>query len=436
MAVLSVLVGSLAFIMTKDLQKVSRTIMKENVTSLKAAEELELALLNQKGLVSNYFLDGNSERLGTLEERKKDFDIWYKNAQQVALTAEENRILQDISNLYRIYDDQRNEAVRLYQDGKMVEAKDILFNEMQNSIESLYQRCEDLILANEALIVRAEFTSQKNVFRMTTLIWAIILIVLCLGVIMGFFIARRISEQLVKSAKLASLGQLSANVAHEIRNPLTAIKMRIYSLHAELSNNTNTKEDLNVIGEEIDRMEKIVKNFLDFARPPEPHLRRWNIHQVLEGAVTLLLPKAAAQQIVIQKNWNKEPVEVEVDREQIRQAFLNILLNAVEAMPKGGVLEVSTFLKKKDSRTDPVVTIEVRDTGSGISSDLKERLFEPFVTTKEGGTGLGLFIASRIIQMHQGKIEIGAQIGKGTVLSVELPVCSHRSEINQEVRIS
>jgi CHASE3 domain sensor protein len=102
-AALSVIVGSLAFIMTKDLQKVSRTIMKENVASLKAAEELELALLNQKGLISNYFLDGNTERLSTLEERKKDFDAWYKNAQKVALTAEENKILQDIVRLYLVY---------------------------------------------------------------------------------------------------------------------------------------------------------------------------------------------------------------------------------------------------------------------------------------------------------------------------------------------
>ena len=177
-----------------------------------------------------------------------------------------------------------------------------------------------------------------------------------------------------------------------------------------------------------------MKNFLDFARPPEPQLQRMDVHQALEGAVTLLLPKAVAQQVVIQKDWNKEPILVEVDREQLHQAFLNVLLNAIEAMPHGGVLEIST--KKKDSVTHSMAVVEIQDSGSGVPLNLKERLFEPFVTTKEGGTGLGLFIASRIIQTHRGKIEVDSRKGKGTVFTVALPLCSRQSRIDQEVVVS
>lgn len=426
MAILSIFVGYFAFVTTRNLQKVSRAIMKENVSSLKAAEELELALLNQKGLVSSYFLDGNPSWLKTLEEKKKDFEIWFKNAQDVALSPEEKRILKDIISLYKTYDNQRNRAVRLYQAGNVVEAKKVLLTDMKNSIDSLYQKCEDLILANEALISKAEESSQRNVVIMTSLIWVTILITLCLGAFLGFFIARKINEQLVRSAKMATLGQLSASIAHEIRNPLTSIKMRLYSLGEELKSNPVTKDDMNVIDEEISRMEKTVKNFLDFARPPELNLQKCDINQIIEGTIGLLLPKANSQNIQIKKALKALASEIEIDKEQIRQVFLNVMLNAIEAMPSGGTLEITTD-KQTDKESKDILVIKVKDTGLGIPSDLKRKLFEPFFTTKSEGTGLGLFIASRIIQMHKGAIGLESQPGKGTTVIVRLPVDNRRS---------
>ncbi|MBI4436231.1 MAG: MCP four helix bundle domain-containing protein [Candidatus Omnitrophica bacterium] len=422
MAFLLILVGYFTFITTKNLQNVSRSIMKENVSSLKAAEELELALLNQKGMVSSYILDGNPEWLRTLEEKKRDFDIWFKNAQEVALTPEEKRILQDIRALYKVYDNQRNRAIGLYQGGNVTEAKGILLNDMKNSIDALYQKCEDLILTNESLIVKAEASSRRNAIKMTSLIWVTILITLCLGLVMGFLIARKVGEQLVQSAKMASLGQLSATIAHEIRNPLSAIKMRVHSLQEELKENLSAKDDTAVINEEINRMEKIVQNFLDFARPPEPNLQRVDIHRVLESTVDFLSPKVSSQKIEIHKRWEAVSLEVEIDKEQMRQAFLNILLNAIEAMPHGGRLEISTSMKNGDRKSAGVLDIEFKDTGVGIPPDLKKKLFEPFFTTKQTGIGLGLFIASRIIQMHKGVITINSEAGGGTRLNMRLPI--------------
>lgn len=420
-AILLVLVGYFAFLTTKSLQKVSNAIMKENVSSLKAAEELELALVNQKGLVASYFLDGDSAWLNTLEEKKKDFEVWFKNAQEVALTPGEKEILKEILVLYNSYDNQRNKAIQLYKEGYDSEAKKILLIDMKNSIDYLYQRCEDLISANEALIARAEVSSRKKVDRMTNLIWVTIVITLFLGSLMGFFMSHKISEQLIRSAKMASLGQLSANIAHEIRNPLTAIKMRLYSLSEELKNNIMTKEDLSVISEEIDRMEKTVKNFLDFARPPEPNFQKCDINQILEGTISLLSSKANSQNIRIKKGFNAIPSELEIDKEQMRQVFLNIILNAIDAMPNGGVLEITTS-KHQDKKLKPIFEIKFKDTGSGLPVYSKKRLFEPFFTTKTEGTGLGLFIASRIIHMHEGLIEAESQFGKGTTLIIKLPL--------------
>lgn len=420
MAFLLILVGYFAFVTTKNVQKVSRAIMKENVSSLKAAEELELALLNQKGLVASYFLDGSPSWLKILEERRKDFEEWFKKASDVALTSVEKTILQDISALYKTYDSQRNRAIRLYQAGNIQEAKNILLNEMKKSIDVLYQKCEDLILANESLIAQAEVSSQRSVAGMTFVIWVTIITTLCLGGFMGFLLAKKINEQLIRSAKMATLGQLSANIAHEIRNPLTSIKMRLYTLEEQLKHNHLTREDMNIINEEINRMEKTVKNFLDFARPPEPNLQKCDITQILEGTISLISPKTNSQNIHIQKKVGAS-VELEVDKEQLRQSFLNIMLNAIEAMPEGGVLEITTA-KNADKNLRDILEIKIRDTGIGIPFDSKKRLFEPFFTTKAEGTGLGLFIASRIIQMHKGTIEIDSQPQQGTTVTVKLPI--------------
>jgi signal transduction histidine kinase len=425
-AVLSIFVGYFAFIATNNLQKVSKAIMKENVSSLKAAEELELALLNQKGLVASYFLDSNPLWLKTLEEKKKDFEVWFKRAREVALTDNEKKILRDIQALYKDYDNQRNRATRLFQTGNPADAKRILLGDMKNSIDLLYQKCEDLILANEFLIAEAEASSQGNVIRMTVLIWTTIAFTLFLGGLMGFLIARKINEQLVRSAKMASLGQLSANVAHEVRNPLTSIKMRLYSLQEGLKDSKKFKDDISVISEEIKRLERIVKNFLDFARPPELSLQLCSIDQILESISNLLEPKIHSQNIKIQKKTNSALPEVEMDKEQIRQAFLNIMLNAVEAMPHGGILEITESLIEHSDTAKSILEVQIKDTGYGIDSDLKNKLFEPFITTKEQGTGLGLFIASRIVQKHKGSVNIASHPGKGTTVIVKLPLSSNK----------
>ena len=344
----------------------------------------------------------------------------------------EKRILRDIFNMYKIYDNQRNRAIKLYQANNIFDARKILANDMKNSVDSLYQKCEDLLLVNEMLIAKAETSSKKNVFRMTAIIWLTIIGTLCLGGIMGFFIARKINEELVRSAKMASLGQLSATVAHEIRNPLTAIKMRLYSLRDQVKSNTNSKEDMLVIDEEINRLEVIIKNFLDFARPPELKMEICDISKILGSIINLVKSKAESSNIRIENRIEAPLPEIEVDKEQIRQVFLNIMLNAIDAMPEGGIIELAAFFNSRDKKQNGLLKVEIKDTGQGMGSDLKNKLFEPFITTKEQGTGLGLFIALRIVKLHKGDIRIDSIFGKGTRVTVELPISY---KLNEESRV-
>ncbi len=146
-------------------------------------------------------------------------------------------------------------------------------------------------------------------------------------------------NELEKSGKMASLSRLVSAIAHEIRNPLTSIKMRIYSLKEELNKNASAQEDLRVIEEEIDRLDTIVKNFLNFTRPPRLRLELINIQEILNATIQLLKPKMESQGIIIKRLEEKLP-PIEIDREQIKQVLINIMVNAIEVMPRGGEIDI------------------------------------------------------------------------------------------------
>lgn len=227
--------------------------------------------------------------------------------------------------------------------------------------------------------------------------------------------------QLIRSEKLAALGQLAAGIAHEIRNPLTSINILIHSLASNLPSGDCRKEDLNVIEEEIHRINEIVDQFLRFAKPAPPHLQKEEIISILQETLQLLRPQMEKQKIVVQREFQPLPL-VLMDREQMKQVFLNLLLNAVQAMPNGGRLLLKGHIPEKDRW----IKLSIQDSGFGIPREDMDRLFDPFFSTKEGGIGLGLSIAHRIIDQHQGKIEVESCPGKGTLFTVWLPIYDER----------
>jgi two-component system sensor histidine kinase HydH len=228
---------------------------------------------------------------------------------------------------------------------------------------------------------------------------------------------RETEAQLIRSEKLAALGQLAAGIAHEIRNPLTSINILIHSLTENFPSENAHREDLQVIEEEIRRINEIVDQFLRFAKPASPHFEKTNLTPVFEEILQLLRPQIERGKIKVKKEFEPLPF-ITVDREQIKQGILNLLLNAVQAMPKGGHLT----LRGQVSESDRWIRLSIQDSGIGIPGEDLNKLFDPFFSTKEGGVGLGLSIAHRIIDQHQGKIEVESAPGKGTRLTVWLPI--------------
>jgi len=225
-------------------------------------------------------------------------------------------------------------------------------------------------------------------------------------------------RQIMQSEKLASLGQLAAGIAHEIRNPLGIISGSAETLLKQKDPETQ-REMTQFIMEESERINAMISNFLHFARPKEPKLRDHDLVSLVSRTLQLITPEAKSRNVEIVPKIPDEPLVVRIDPEQIQQALMNIAINALEAMPEGGLWSVSLSRNGEDR-----VMIRLSDTGPGISEDVLSRIFNPFSTTKDKGTGLGLSIAHTIVENHGGTIAVNTRPEEGTTFVINLPYAS------------
>ena len=235
--------------------------------------------------------------------------------------------------------------------------------------------------------------------------------------------------QLRRADRLSALGQLSAGLAHEIRNPLGAIKGAVEILEEDYPAGHPKAEFYAIILKEVKRLNDVVTNFLNFARPVALHFAPVDVREVLTGLEGLISGQARAYRVQIFTSFHVGPARVMVDEALLKQAFLNIALNALEAMPDGGDLAISTRLADPatvgildNAPRQEWVEVIFDDTGCGILEEHLGRVFDPFFTTKKDGTGLGLAITYRIIENHRGIIRVMSQPGKGTTFVITLPL--------------
>ncbi len=234
-----------------------------------------------------------------------------------------------------------------------------------------------------------------------------------------------VEEQLRQNEKFSALGLLAAEVAHEIRNPLTVMKMLYHSLGLDFRPGDPRIKDDAILREKMEHLNKIVEQILDFARGAEPKLSEVNINQLLDDLGLLTRHKLRNQQIQFIRRLAPDLPVVMADGTQLAQAFLNLTLNAVEAMPEGGSLTILTraFRLPRSSLRPTHILIEFRDTGPGMPEEQRRRAFSSLLsTTKQKGTGLGLAIVGRVIETHRGKVRIRSHPGQGTTISITLPV--------------
>jgi signal transduction histidine kinase len=234
----------------------------------------------------------------------------------------------------------------------------------------------------------------------------------------------RAEEQLRRADRLNALGIMAAGMAHELRNPLSGIRGAAEILQKETTPPEKRREFARILIREADRLDRVISSFLEFARPPKPQGGPAELRLVLSRIRGLLEPVSKRQGIRMEGNAFDDPVALAVDPEILQQILLNLILNAIQAMPGGGTLRVESRMARPETdRVEGMVEVRVTDTGHGIPEAARERIFEPFFTTKEGGTGLGLSIVARLLSHMGGEIALESTGPEGTTFRVRLPRC-------------
>lgn len=244
---------------------------------------------------------------------------------------------------------------------------------------------------------------------------------------------KRIQAEIIRMDRMASLGVLSSGIAHEIRNPLAGIKAMTQTLEEELEEDSLQQEYVKRILRQVDRLDDLLKAFFSYARPSRPDPTTQHIRTIIDEVIPLVRPKTQEKRITIELDYADNLAMVFVDANQIQQIFLNLFLNAIDAMPEGGAINISAhnaghsqpLIDRRKSvpglLSDTFVQISFKDTGKGISPAVLEQIFNPFYTTKANGTGLGLSIVYQIIREHGGRIDVQSEEGKGTEFVILLP---------------
>ena len=401
--------------------------------SFKLADHIQKSILDLNKMVFRFALSKDTNDWARFERTSKELDDWIDLQRHNEPTPREVSIHDLINTNYDFYLD----AARVIADKVRTNTEPTVRIEEFSGFESRSKNLLDLgfQLADAHQESMNSFLADSH--RVLSYLRSLLEISLALlaaavtgfalmlyrGMIAPLKIKLVESQALVeRQEKLASLGMLAAGVAHEIRNPLTAIKAWLYIQQKHLAPGSPEYNDAEIIGKEIRRLERIVKDVLLFARPSDPHFLVMPAEEIIRDVQRLLAPQFEKSDIQLICE-NSIDANIRVDRAQIQQVLINLIQNAADSIGQNGtvVLRVRAAAKRFGDQTSETVILEVTDSGKGMSPEVEKRLFDPFFTTKESGTGLGLSIAARIVEKHGGALQYQTQLNRGTTFGIVLP---------------
>ena len=433
--------GHSAWQQLKQLRKNFGTVQRE---SFHLADHVEASILNLNEAVLRFDLRKDPSDKARFHKEGEELKRWILTQESSVTTPLELELLNQIEVALEAY---LTRTAKLLEEralaGSVPSPKEVL-EKVENKTQIL-DLCTKLKAAEGAALNQFAEDSHEALGGLQRRLMALVALVLILGFTATRLIYRvkiaPLRAQLVEShaiierqEKLASLGTLAAGVAHEIRNPLTAINVRLHSLKRTLVRGSSEHEDATVIDQEIQRLDRIVRDVLHFARPAEPRpviIAAESLFSRVQGLLGSQFEKASIRLNLAPSppGTSGSPLWIRVDPQQIEQVLINLIQNAAESIGRDGTITLRARSLERPARTlmplanhaTPVVILEVIDTGKGIPLKVQERLFDPFFTTKEAGTGLGLAIAARIVEKHGGALQYQTEVNRGTTFGIVLP---------------
>jgi signal transduction histidine kinase len=461
-----------------------REMTHDELPSDREAEKLESTLLKQGDCDESYLLDsGNRRWLKVLAYRKRLFQQWLEMAKSTPHDSTETEILTRLENSYRKFDAKRDEVFAIYDAGDAAKAKQVLLEELDPLSDHVNDVCEEFIEYIDHYIdtatARAETRTRHIMWivsgfvGLTALSGCGLLWLFIFGVhaplrkmiadarmlaaagqpdttnppedafsAAGFYLRtlmsdvtntrsalQRSRQQALNAEKLATVGKLAASVAHEIRNPLVAVKLWLTNIQKKRQSDPELCRDLDMLLEEITRLDGIVRDFLEFSRPRAMNSETMQLAPLLDEILELVGRRLDESRINLVRKYSADLPPIMGDGKQLKQVFINLLNNAAEVTPEGGEIRIlAAPASERGAR--PMVVVRIQDTGPGMPEEVQKRLFEPFFTTKETGTGLGLCIAAGIMTRHNGRLVLESSTGQGTTFAVWIPAAEVKHDAN------
>lgn len=459
----------------RNMQKAVAAMLADNVASMRAAQELELSVRDLRTQVDLFLISGVAKHLESVPRLRDRATTALANADATALTPGEQAVMRrtraGLDSFFEKYDRMTRGNPSRAEYAKTLDLIDSVL------AKEVLDPTREYLRLNEGMLTRANEENQRLAERLTFGLLGLGLCGAFGGLLGGWVISaalrrtvlraevqlrdtarqldeaartaedaasrggrtvsalddvaksaaaivsrlRRTEQEALRAEQLAWAGQMAAGVAHEIRNPLMAIKLLVQALADGRMGQRLQARDLRVLDDEIVRLEQITSSFLDFARPPLPDKSPCDVAALVDQVVSGVRERARLQAVKIDVRTPPRPVVAEVDPNQLRQLLYNLAYNALDAQPTGGRVLIAVGCNDGPSREDGEVSIRVEDDGPGLPARLGEKIFEPFVSTKDAGMGLGLSICRRIVESHGGELVAATGAEGGAVFTVRLP---------------
>jgi len=464
---LTLMGGSIMIWYTYRIENLLVDVTETDLAAYQSAESLAESLVNQKGFVSYYFMDSDPDWLRQLGEYRQIFRERLNEARMYSEGSEESAILQTIEKEYGHYVTSQDIVISHYEAGQR-EAGEVLHHQARKRFFRILDLCSYYKDIHTKSILNLEQTHKIQARNLRMITVSGMAAVFSLGIVLAFILVKGIlmpiqklvqaaskenrpektknivqnlshsihdliekydqtsshleksRAHLLQSEKMAMVGKLAAGMAHSIRNPFTSVQMRLFSLRRYPDLSTIQREDLDVISEEIRHIDTIVQNFLEFSRAPKMKLQPISPSVIVDNTLQLLKHRLKSYEVETQLIRKNTLPLVQADPEQIKEVLINIIINACEVMHHGGSITIREEIRNHASES--MAAIRISDNGPGMPETVREKIFEPFFTTKEEGTGLGLSIVKRIIDEHQGRINLISHENQGTTFSIQLPL--------------